>query len=113
MSLFYLSAIDACRRFKNNLAAGDRLVPCFQITVMGSFIAGVIGLKVRPEPFETFVEENFFDLHYDAKPGATPINLGNGNLWRLAVDHPFQEVLACIHRDKKEKNGEYRLLLIC
>lgn len=65
------------------------------------------------EPFETFVEENFFDLHYDAKPGATPINLGNGNLWRLAVDHPFQEVLACIHRAPQEKNGEYRLLLIC
>lgn len=67
----------------------------------------------RSECFETFLEENFFDLHYEAKPGATPINLGNGNLWRLAVDHPFQEVLACIHRAPQEKNGEYRLLLIC
>lgn len=67
----------------------------------------------RSECFETFLEENFFDLHYEAKPNATPINLGNGHLWRLAVDHPFQEVLACIHRAPQEKNGEYRLLLIC
>lgn len=65
------------------------------------------------ESFETFLEENFFDLHYEAKPNATPINLGNGHLWRLAVDHPFQEVLPCIHRAPKEKKGEYRLLLIC
>ena len=65
------------------------------------------------EPFETFLEENFFDLHYEAKPNATPINLGNGHLWRLAVDHPFQEVLPCIHRAPIENSGEYRLLLIC
>lgn len=65
------------------------------------------------ESFETFLKENFFDLHYEAKAGATPTNLGNGNLWRLAVDHPSQEVLPCIHRAPKEKNGEYRLLLIC
>lgn len=69
--------------------------------------------KGRNESFETFLEENFFDLHYEAKPEATPINLGNGHLWRLAVDHRFQEVLACIHRAPQEKNGEYRLLLIC
>ncbi len=65
------------------------------------------------ESFETFLEENFFDLHYEAKPNATPINLGNGHLWRLAVDHPFQEVLPCIHRAPIENSGEYRLLLIC
>lgn len=67
----------------------------------------------RSESFETFLEENFFDLHYEAKPEATPINLGNGHLWRLAVDHPFQEVLPCIHRAPIENSGEYRLLLIC
>lgn len=67
----------------------------------------------RSECFETFLEENFFDLHYEAKPNATPINLGNGHLWRLAVDHPFQEVLPCIHRAPIENSGEYRLLLIC
>jgi len=69
--------------------------------------------KGRNESFETFLEENFFDLHYEAKPEATPINLGNGHLWRLAVDHRFQEVLPCIHRAPIENSGEYRLLLIC
>lgn len=65
------------------------------------------------ESLETFLQENFFDLHYQPKPNAKPINLGNGNLWRLAVDHPFQEVLPCIHRAPVENNEEYRLLLIC
>ena len=65
------------------------------------------------ESFETFLQENFFDLHYQPKPNAKPINLRNGNLWRLAVDHPFQEVLPCIHRAPVENNKEYRLLLIC
>ena len=63
--------------------------------------------------FENFLEENYFDLHYQALPHAAPINLGLGHLWRLAVDHPTQEVLPCIHRAPIEKEGEYRLLLIC
>lgn len=63
--------------------------------------------------FENFLQEYFFDLHYEAKPTATPINLGNGNLWRLAVDHPQQQVLPCIHRAPTENIGQYRLLLIC
>ena len=67
----------------------------------------------RAESFETFLQENFFDLHYEARPNALPISLGNGHLWRLAVDHPFQEVLPCIHRAPIENNDEYRLLLIC
>lgn len=65
------------------------------------------------ENFETFLKENFFDLHYEAKSDATPTNLGIGNLWRLAVDHPSQEVLPCVHRAPVENDGEYRLLLIC
>ena len=65
------------------------------------------------EEFENFLEENYFDLHYQAKPQATPINLGVGHLWRLAVDHPQQQVLPCIHRAPIENEGEYRLLLIC
>lgn len=65
------------------------------------------------ESFDTFLQEHFFDLHYQPKPNAKPINLGNGNLWRLAVDHPFQEVLPCIHRAPTENTAEYRLLLIC
>ena len=63
--------------------------------------------------FEQFLEENFFDLHYEPKPNAKPVNLGLGHLWRLAVDHPTQSVLPCVHRAPKENDGEYRLLLIC
>jgi hypothetical protein len=65
------------------------------------------------EEFEDFLKENYFDLHYQALPHATPVNLGSGHLWRLAVDHPKQQVLPCIHRAPIEKDGEYRLLLIC
>lgn len=65
------------------------------------------------EEFEDFLKENYFDLHYKLHPNAEPINLGLGHLWRLAVDHPKQEVLPCIHRAPIENDGEYRLLLIC
>ncbi|MBX9808609.1 MAG: DUF1826 domain-containing protein [Flavobacteriaceae bacterium] len=65
------------------------------------------------EEFEAFLKDNYFDLHYQAQPHATPINLGLGHLWRLAVDHPQQKVLPCIHRAPIENEGEYRLLLIC
>jgi len=63
--------------------------------------------------FESFLAEYFFDLHYQPKPQAQPINLGTGHLWRLAVDHPTQKVLPCVHRAPVEREGEYRLLLIC
>ncbi|MDC4817590.1 DUF1826 domain-containing protein [Acinetobacter baumannii] len=63
--------------------------------------------------FESFLTEYFFDLHYQPKAHAQPINLGTGHLWRLAVDHPTQKVLPCVHRAPVEKDGEYRLLLIC
>jgi hypothetical protein len=65
------------------------------------------------EEFEDFLKDNYFDLHYQAKPDAVPINLGLGHIWRLAVDHPTQQVLPCIHRAPIEKEGEFRLLLIC
>ncbi len=65
------------------------------------------------EELEDFWKENYFDLHYQAQPHAEPVNLGLGHLWRLAVDHPEQKVLPCIHRAPIEKDGEYRLLLIC
>lgn len=64
------------------------------------------------DEFELFLAEYYFDLHYQAKPNAVPINLGNGHLWRLAVDHPTQTVPPCVHRAPLEQ-GEYRLLLIC
>lgn len=65
------------------------------------------------EGFDAFLTENFFDLHYQAKADAQPINLGIGNLWRLAVDSPNSNYLPCIHRAPKEKEGEPRLMLIC
>ncbi|MBB4805907.1 hypothetical protein HNP38_001179 [Chryseobacterium defluvii] len=65
------------------------------------------------EEFESFLKENYFDLHYHPKPNAKPVNLGLGHLWRLAVDHPEQKVLPCVHRAPMEKEDEYRLLLIC
>ncbi|WP_159022873.1 hypothetical protein [Formosa sp. L2A11] len=63
--------------------------------------------------FESFLSENFFDLHYQEQPQAQPITLGLGSLWKLAIDHPESQVLPCVHRAPKEKNGQSRLLLIC
>ena len=63
--------------------------------------------------FESFLKEHFFDLHYQAKPNARPISLGLGHLWRLAIEHPESQVLPCLHRAPKEKDGETRLLMIC
>ena len=63
--------------------------------------------------FELFLNEHFFDLHYQAKPDAHITSLGIGNIWKLAVDHPESKVLPCIHRAPREKPGENRLLMIC
>jgi len=65
------------------------------------------------EEFEAFLKEYFFDLHYQPKPNAEPVNLEVGNLWRLAVDHRDQQALPCVHRAPVENDGECRLLLIC
>jgi hypothetical protein len=65
------------------------------------------------EGFDSFLQEHFFDLHYQAEPDAHPISLGLGHLWRLAVDHPESQVPPCVHRAPKEKAGESRLLMIC
>lgn len=63
------------------------------------------------EGFEAFLTENFFDLHYQAKPNAHPISLGLGHIWRLAIDYPESKILPCVHRAPMEKTE--RLLLIC
>jgi hypothetical protein len=65
------------------------------------------------EDFEAFLIEYFFDLHYQPKIGANPINLGIGNLWKLAVDCTQSNILPSIHRAPSENDGEARLLLIC
>ena len=65
------------------------------------------------EGFESFLSEYFFDLHYQPKPNAQPINLGQGDIWKLAIDHPESKVQPCLHRAPKEIDGQNRLLLIC
>jgi len=65
------------------------------------------------EGFEAFLTEYFFDLHYQAKPDAQIISLGQQHIWRLAIDHPESKVLPCLHRAPKENSDEPRLLLIC
>ena len=67
----------------------------------------------KEEDFDAFLKAYYFDLHYQPKTNAYPINLGLGNLWRLSVDHPEQKVQPCVHRAPVENDGEYRLLLIC
>lgn len=63
--------------------------------------------------FDAFLKEYYFDLHYAPLPNAMPINLGIGHLWKIAIDHPEQQVLPCIHRAPAENKGHCRLLLIC
>jgi len=65
------------------------------------------------EGFDSFLTENFFDLHYQANADAQPINLGIGQIWKIACDYPDSHVLPCLHRAPVEKLGEKRLLLIC
>jgi hypothetical protein len=65
------------------------------------------------EGFESFLSENFFDLHYQAFSNAPIIRLGRGNIWRIAVDHTDVQVPPCLHRAPLEKPGQNRLLLIC
>lgn len=67
---------------------------------------------IDDDNFDVFAKENFFDLHYQAKPNSTPINLGIGHIWRLSCESPNQKVLPCIHRAPAEKN-QLRLMLIC
>lgn len=97
-------------------AASD-IVPNHQVEqkiLIPEIRAQLKALHDGPESeFDAFLEEYFFDLHYQAKPEAQPVNLGLGHLWRLAVDHPAQQVKPCVHRAPVEKDGEYRLLLIC
>lgn len=67
----------------------------------------------KEEGFEPFLREHFFDLHYRAQSMASPISLGLGHLWRLAVDYPESPALPCIHRAPEENDGQLRLLMIC
>jgi len=95
----------------SDIIANDQAVPKAQIPEIRTQLKALHNGPAAE--FEDFLKENYFDLHYQAQSNATPTNLGVGHLWRLAVDHPTQQVLPCIHRAPVEKDGEYRLLLIC
>ena len=63
--------------------------------------------------FAAYLEESCHDLHYVPLPRAQPFSFGVGNLWRIAVDHPGNRVLPCIHRAPLTRPGDPpRLLLI-
>ncbi|MFA6960447.1 MAG: hypothetical protein WC205_06840 [Opitutaceae bacterium] len=65
------------------------------------------------EGFDVFLNENFYDLHYVAKPQARPYSFGLGNLWRIATDYPGSSVPPCVHRAPATIPGQPpRLLLI-
>lgn len=65
------------------------------------------------EAFRVYLNENFYDLHYVARPDAHPYSFGLGNLWRIATDHPGCPVPPCVHRAPATVPGRPpRLLLI-
>lgn len=95
----------------SDLISNEHAVPKIEIPEIRKQLLELFGGPL--EEFEAFLKEHYFDLHYEAKPEAKLINLGTGNLWRLAVQHPNLQVPPCIHRAPIENEGEYRLLLIC
>ncbi len=65
------------------------------------------------EGFRAYLTDNFYDLHYVARPGAQPFSFGLGNLWRITTDYPGSPVPPCVHRAPATLPGQPpRLLLI-
>ena len=63
--------------------------------------------------FLTYLNENFYDLHYATLPEAKPFSFGIGCLWRIAVEYPDSPVPPSIHRAPLTHRGDSaRLLLI-
>ncbi|CAM2870749.1 hypothetical protein [Rariglobus hedericola] len=62
--------------------------------------------------FEVFLNENFYDLHYVAKPGTEAYTFGLGNLWRITTDWPGSPVPPCVHRAPVQHPGQPPRLLI-
>jgi hypothetical protein len=63
--------------------------------------------------FRAYLTDNFYDLHYVARPGARPFSFGLGNLWRITTDYPGSPVPPCVHRAPATLPGQPpRLLLI-
>jgi len=64
------------------------------------------------EGFLEYLNENFYDLHYQPLPNARPFSFGIGKLWRVALEHPGCPVPPCIHRAPITLPGEARRLLL-
>lgn len=90
----------------NSQAEQKILIPAIRTELRKHF-------KGTDKDFESYLSENFYDLHYQPKPHADIFSLGIGNLWKVSVDYPESPVLPCLHRAPKEKSGLTRLLLIC
>lgn len=65
------------------------------------------------QEFEAYLSECCYDLHYAPLAAARPFSFGQGNLWRIALQHPGCPVPPCIHRAPESLPGQSpRLLLI-
>ncbi len=64
------------------------------------------------ETFNEWLNDHFYDLHYQPLPGAQPFTFGLGHLWRVATLHEGCPVPPCIHRAPDPIPGQKRLLLI-
>lgn len=63
--------------------------------------------------FAAYLQEKYYDLHYEAAAGAQPFSFGFGNLWRIANQCPDSPVPPCVHRAPTPPEGSApRLLLI-
>jgi len=63
--------------------------------------------------FVTYLNENFYDLHYVGAPHAKPFSFGLGNMWRIATQYPGSPVPPCVHRAPATRPSQPpRLLLI-
>lgn len=60
--------------------------------------------------FDEWLNENHYDLHYAARPGAEPYSFGLFNLWRITCAWPGSPVPPCVHRAPATRSP--RLLLI-
>jgi hypothetical protein len=63
--------------------------------------------------FREFLNDQCYDLHYDALSGARRYTFGIGNFWRIATEYPGSPVSPCVHRAPDTIPGRPpRLLLI-
>ena len=64
------------------------------------------------ESFVEWLNDHFYDLHYQPLPTAQLFTFGIGNLWRVTTLHDGCPVPPCIHRAPDPIPGQPRLLLI-